>query len=258
MVQRRLADRLGITTLELNKRAETDKSIDDQIDSVFKNLAKAPKNLVVDSRMAFHFLPESFRIKLEVHPRVAATRIQGDTSRVGEGTYNSLEDIELAIVARKASERARFKTYYNADIEDHAGYSLIINTTDCDPQAVSLLAHEAISAWKRGGRPETSWLSPRVVFSNTDPETLNPSTVEKCRINWPIVASWPEGAIKVARADKAYMVVAGAEWLSAALKSGKGLMPVTLVPDLAAGPDPAMTEKWETSHKFRHIAEIYS
>lgn len=33
--QRRLAERMGITTLELNKRAETDKSIDEQIDSVF-------------------------------------------------------------------------------------------------------------------------------------------------------------------------------------------------------------------------------
>ncbi|MBU6236146.1 MAG: cytidylate kinase family protein, partial [Alphaproteobacteria bacterium] len=147
MVQRKLAERMGITTLELNKRAETDKSIDDQIDSVFKNLSKTAKNLVVDSRMAYHFLPESFRIRLEVHPRVAATRIKGDTSRIGEGTYNSLEEIEAAINARKLSERERFIRYYSTDIADHAGYDLVVNTTSAAPEVVVEVVNACIEAW---------------------------------------------------------------------------------------------------------------
>lgn len=253
MVQRRLADRMGITTLELNKRAETDRSIDDQIDSVFKNLAKTPKNLVVDSRMAFHFLPMSFRIKLEVHPQVAASRIQGDTSRVGEGNYETIAHIEAAIIARKSSERERFKAYYNADIEDHAGYSIVINTTDCRPDVVSQLANDAIALWKNNVSIGKLWISPKHLFPAVDPDTIDQTLVEKRKINWPELAQWQDGAIKAQKIGNLYAVTEGADWVSAALKAGKALVPVTLMGDAQALPPAAITEKWENSHKFKHL-----
>ena len=74
-VQRKLAEDMGITTLELNKRAETDPSIDEKIDSVFKSLEDTPVNLIVDSRMAWNFLPQSFKLKLEVNPLASAQRV---------------------------------------------------------------------------------------------------------------------------------------------------------------------------------------
>lgn len=253
MVQRRLADRMGITTLELNKRAETDKAIDEQIDSVFKNLAKTPKNLVVDSRMAFHFLPMSFRIKLEVHPQVAASRIQGDTSRIGEGTYQTLADIEAAILARKSSERERFKLYYNADIEEHAGYDLVINTTDCNPQAVSQFANECVALWRKGIMPEKFWIAPKHLFPIIDPDTLDSVAVERDKINWPAIDQWTPGVIKAARVGSQYVVLSGAEWVSAGLRAGKALVPVTIVDEKADMPPAAITEKWEKSHNYKHL-----
>lgn len=253
MVQRRIADRMGITTLELNQRAETDKSIDDQIDAVFRNLAKTPKNLVVDSRMAYHFLPMSFRIKLEVHPRIAAQRIKGDTSRIGEGNYETLEDIEAAILARKASERARFKRYYDADIEDHAGYDLVINTTECPAEPVAALANEAVALWRKGKRIEKLWISPRHLYPVIDPDTLASANVERLKMNWPQPDQWAAGAIKGARSGHRYVVTEGAEWVSAAIKSGKALVPLTLVDAPVPAPSPAVVEKWEKSHGFKHI-----
>lgn len=253
MVQRRIADRLGITTLELNRRAETDKSIDDQIDSVFKNLAKTPKNLVVDSRMAFHFLPMSFRIKLEVHPRVAAGRIQNDTSRIGEGQYQTIEDIEEAIIARKASERARFKNYYDADIEDHAGYDLVINTTGCDPGSVSQLANESIMLWKKGLPTEKFWMSPKQLYPVTDPDTIDAVLAERNKVNWPITGAWAPDAVLAQRAGNLYVAQSGADWVSSGLRAGKTLMPVWLKPGATEMPDPTITAKWEESHKFKHL-----
>lgn len=251
MVQRRIADRMGITTLELNKRAETDKTIDDQIDSVFKNLAKSPKNLIVDSRMAFHFLPSSFRIKLEVHPKMAATRIKGDTSRIGEGNYTTLDEIEAAIVARKSSERERFKRYYNADIEDHSGYDLVINTTECDPQSISLLANDLVAVWRKGGKSDKLWISPKHTFVNVDPETLDNTVIEKNRITWPASHAWVPGAVTAVRTPTGYIILSGAEWVAAALRSGKGLLPVTLVDGAGVSADPAMAAKWEAEFKFQ-------
>lgn len=253
MVQRRIADRMGITTLELNRRAETDRSIDDQIDSVFKNLVKTPKNLIVDSRMAFHFLPMSFRIKLEVHPRVAAGRIQNDTSRIGEGQYQSIEAIEEAIVARKASERARFKAYYDADIEDHAGYDLIINTTGCDPASVSQVANDSIALWKKGLATEKFWMSPKQLYPLTDPDALDLAQIERNKVNWPLTGGWPADTVSAVKAGNLYVALSGADWISAGLKAGKPLLPVWLKPGAATLPDPLLTKKWESAYNFKHI-----
>ncbi len=253
MVQRKIADKMGITTLELNKRAETDRSIDEQIDSVFINLARTPKNLVVDSRMAFHFLPMSFRIKLEVHPAVAAARIQNDTSRIGEGKYTSIEDIEAAIMARKASERERFKAYYNADIEDHAGYDLVINTTDVPPHAVSQLVNDAITLWRRGIKPEKMWLSPRHVFPHVDPALVDESAIERAKLNWPLTGQWADGAVKGQKAGQLYAITDGAEWVSAGLRTGKDLMPVFAQGGAGTMPDAGVTERWEKAHNFKHV-----
>ena len=59
MAQRKIAAEMGITTLELNALSVKDKSIDERIDSVFKNPPWGNNNCVVDSRLAFHFVPKS-------------------------------------------------------------------------------------------------------------------------------------------------------------------------------------------------------
>lgn len=257
MVQRRIADQLGITTLELNKRAETDKSIDDQIDSVFRNLAKTPKNLIVDSRMAFHFLPMSFRIKLEVDPQIAVARIKGDTSRVGEGPYNSIEEVRAAIAARKASERARFKAYYNVDIADHAGYDLVINTTDCPVADVAELANASVRLWRAGRPVPKLWISPKHLFAAVPPDAVDETLVDQYMRAWPAPDAWPQGAIIASPAGDAYVVTQGAEWVAAALEGRKALVPVTLAEKPVVLPPFSITEKWEKAHNFSHLYQAY-
>src|SRR5258708_916135 len=95
-VQRNIAQAMGITTLELNHIAETDRSIDERIDSIFKSLS-SKENVVADSRMAWHFMPDSFRIRLVVSPEEAADRVLRDTARDAEKYASSLvaiRDIE--------------------------------------------------------------------------------------------------------------------------------------------------------------------
>lgn len=253
VVQRKLAEKMGITTLELNRRAETDRSIDDQIDSVFKNLARTPTNLVVDSRMAFHFLPMSFRVKLEVPPAIAAARVGKDTGRIGEGDYRTQAEVEAALGARKASERARFKAYYNADIEDHAGYDLVINTADVPPEAVAQLVNDAVALWRRGVRVEKLWVAPRSLFPTIDPLLLDADAVIGAAANWPLPGGWPENAIPVRKAGSAYVAEGGAEWISAGIKGDKPLAPVVIQDGMGMMPDSGVTERWESTHHFKHL-----
>lgn len=143
-VQRQLAEDLGIDTLELNKRAEIDPSIDIKIDSIFKSLNQSPELLVVDSRMAWHFMPDSFKISMKVDLDVAAQRVW-DNERKGE-RYKSFEECKQALRNRRDSERARFLKTYNVDLTDPSNFNMVIDTSHT---VASEVAREVLEAYER-------------------------------------------------------------------------------------------------------------
>ena len=134
--QRQLAQEMGMTTLELNQYSETHPEIDDRIDGVFKALNESPEGLIVDSRMAWHFMPSSFKIFLMVPVEVAAQRIMGDSSRKRE-IYTDLEHAVRDLKARKGSENKRFLDKYDVDCTDPGNFDLAINTANISPEQVA-------------------------------------------------------------------------------------------------------------------------
>ena len=63
--------------------------IDHKIDSFTKALGEKKESFVLDSRMAWHFIPKSLKIYLRVQPDVAAKRIFNDQIRFNE-KYNDV------------------------------------------------------------------------------------------------------------------------------------------------------------------------
>lgn len=260
--QRLIAGSMGISTLELNKLAETDKSIDDKIDSVFKDLANTDTNLVVDSRMAFHFLPMSFRIRLEVHPKVAAERISADTGRIGEADFKSVEEIEAGILARKASERARFKAYYDVDIEDHAGYDLVVNTTGVSPEAVAKLVIEAIEAWVQSGvKRNAVWISPKKLYVPDalvnvadGAQVIRVVRGDVCTSVKAAMALQGGGDFAIMTTGLCPLIVQeGVDLVSHALKSDYDLVQVDIVQGRGDMPSAQAREIWENANHFKYM-----
>lgn len=137
-IQRQLAQELGLDTLEMNRLADTDPSIDERIDGIFVALGQDPKGYVVDSRMAWFFLPKSLKIYLQADLRTSAERILGDPARNSE-QYTSIEEAMEKIAARKQSENARFLTKYGADCGNLHNFDLVINTRHRSPHDVAAL-----------------------------------------------------------------------------------------------------------------------
>ncbi len=137
--QRQIAAARGVTTLELNELCKTDPSIDKEIDGVFRTLPNENKNFVVDSRLAFFFIPTSFKVKLNVTEDVAATRIFNDTTRTGERAYADVAAAKADLIARRALEVERFKRIYNVDIENDFNFDLVVDTTDKTPEEIGAL-----------------------------------------------------------------------------------------------------------------------
>lgn len=155
-VQRQLAQELGLDTLEMNRRADTDPSIDERIDGIFVALGKDPKGYVIDSRMAWFFLPDSFKVFLQTEVHVAVQRILNDPDRNSE-QYASVEEAVQKILARKASENARFLVKYGADCSDLNNFDLVIDTANRTQAAVAEVILKVLEAKTEGRAFERFW-----------------------------------------------------------------------------------------------------
>jgi len=144
-IQREIANRYNMTTLELNNYAETHPEIDEEIDSTFKALNDS-SNLIVDSRMAWFFIPQSFKVYLKTDLMVSIHRITCDEKRINE-RYASVEEAANHITARKESENKRYLELYNADCSDLSKFDLIIDTSHITSEKAAELIIDSFKAW---------------------------------------------------------------------------------------------------------------
>ena len=144
-IQREIADRYNMTTFELNKYAETHPEIDEEIDSTFKSLNEST-DLVVDSRLAWFFIPKSFKVFLKTDLMVSVNRISGDQQR-GSEKYASKEEAAKKIVERKESENKRYMELYGANCADLSNFDLVVDTSFVTPENVADVILAAYNSW---------------------------------------------------------------------------------------------------------------
>ena len=125
---REMAAERGLTILELSRHAEGDDAIDREIDARTVQYAEDQDDFVMDARLAWHFIPSSVKVFLDVSPSVAASRIFGD-DRATEVENVDAEATLRAIDERVASERLRYQEYYGVDYLDPEQFDLVVDTS---------------------------------------------------------------------------------------------------------------------------------
>lgn len=146
-LQRRIAARRGMTTLELNQFAETHPEIDREIDGMTVTLDREQEEpFIIDSRIAWHFIPAAFKIYLKVDPGIAVDRIMG-AGRATE-TYATREEGLAEVARRRASETARFRDTYGIDLTDMGNFDLVVDTSHLTPEAVADRVIVEFEAWR--------------------------------------------------------------------------------------------------------------
>ena len=144
-IQRQLAEKYGMSTLQLNEYTRTHPEIDDEIDGMIRTLETAAESMIFDSRLAWHFAPSSFKVYLTVDPEIAAQRVFGD-SRTGE-KYNNPNEAREQILARRQSELQRFREYYGIDYADLGNYDMVTDTSLSTPGEIARQIIAAFDKW---------------------------------------------------------------------------------------------------------------
>ena len=151
-IQRKIAKKYNMTTLELNKYSETHPEIDQEIDATFKSLNDFT-NLIVDSRLAWLFIQKSFKVFLKTDLAVSAQRISSDKWRETEN-YTSQDEAIEKIVARKESEIKRYMNLYGVNCCDLSNFDVIIDTSYISPEKVADTIIIAYNAWIENTNPK--------------------------------------------------------------------------------------------------------
>lgn len=143
-IYREIAKKHNMTPLELNKYSETHPEIDEEVDSVFKSLNES-SDLIVDSRLAWFFIPGSFKVFLKTDAVVSANRIV-EHQREHE-KYESVEEAVGKILARKESENKRYMELYGANCADLSNFNLVVDTSFVSPEKVAEIILSEYSLW---------------------------------------------------------------------------------------------------------------
>ena len=134
----------AMNQLSLGERQE----IDQKVDGMLRDLGSG-SNLVIDSRLAFHWIPDSFKIFLYVDPETAAERIFEQI--LGEGRVSqdgsSAEEIKVATLTRAKQETSRYQTLYGVSIYDVTQFDAMFHTGKNDLPTVAAMALAAFHAW---------------------------------------------------------------------------------------------------------------
>lgn len=133
---RQIAAEKHMTVLELNEAAKKDRSIDDMLDRRSTELGKKMDHTVFDSRLAWHFVENSFKVFLLVDTQEAARRVFEGNNRSAEN-YQSLEQARDGLEERARLEQDRFRDLYGIDYYDAGNYDLVIESTYASPEQLA-------------------------------------------------------------------------------------------------------------------------
>jgi predicted cytidylate kinase len=143
---RNIAAERGMDVLELNQICEEDNSIDELIDSKLVELGETKENIIIDSRMSWHFAKEGYRVFVTVDKNEAARRALSDY-RGNTESYDNLQDAIDRISQRREVERTRYLHKYGVDVSNMDNYDLVVDTTGKSPEEVVNLIMDGYNSY---------------------------------------------------------------------------------------------------------------
>ncbi|MFA5109666.1 MAG: cytidylate kinase family protein [Patescibacteria group bacterium] len=140
-LRREAAKKRGMTLAEYNKLGENDPATDKEVDEYQRELSEKQDNFIIEGRTSWYFIPNSLKIYLDVSPEEGAKRIfkslQRKNNNRNEGDdLNSWQEVMASALARKDSDRRRYRQYYNIEVYDSKNYDFYLDTTNLTPEQV--------------------------------------------------------------------------------------------------------------------------
>ena len=126
-LQRKLAVEKGMSIMEYNDYMFHN-NLDHEVDNKTMEIGREEENFIFDARLAWYFIPDSFKIYLKVEIDIAVDRAM-KSKRGKSENYTSKQEAKDRITERRRLEVTRFNDIYNVNIDQDSNYDLVIDTS---------------------------------------------------------------------------------------------------------------------------------
>lgn len=144
---RKLATEMGMTIVEFQEYLNEHEELDRQIEKSASEYAATHDNLIIDAKLGWYAVPESFKVYLSVDIDVAAKRVFEDENRKTSERFETIEEVKEQIMYRYNEENNRWLKTYGIHRELIANYDLVIDTTNMEPEEVCKIVLEEYKKW---------------------------------------------------------------------------------------------------------------
>jgi cytidylate kinase len=232
-VQRELARQMNLSTLELNQLMMNDRKYDHMIDDETARISREnkDKNIIFDSRLAWHFVEFSFKVFVTVSLDVAAYRVMND-QRGSVEKYSSLDEAKALLAERANTERIRYKEIYNLNYMDFSNYNLVIDATYSDPDTIAdIILEEARQFYSNPQKVSKRLVSPQSFKFMDINEDEDKARLESMINSLKDKKQIKDRIIKVRKQDDAFVVAEDIDLAKAALFAGISFVQIEIVED---------------------------
>lgn len=143
---RKLAKEKGLDITSFNEYLAKHPEIDIQIEKSAAEYAETHDNFIIDARLGWYAVPNSFKVYLIIDIDVAANRAFNDPNRKETEMFATLEEQKEDMIKRYNLENERYFKLYGVHKEDKSNYDLVIDTSDKTPEEVK---NEIITEYKK-------------------------------------------------------------------------------------------------------------
>lgn len=143
---RKLAREMGLDITSFNSYLAEHPEIDLQIEKSASEYAQDHDNFIIDARLGWYAVPESFKVYLRVDIDVAAQRAFNDAKRKSTENFATVEEQKADMQKRYKLENERYWKLYQVRKDDMSNYDLVIDTTTLTPDEI---ANTIITEYKK-------------------------------------------------------------------------------------------------------------
>lgn len=144
---RKLAKEQGLDITSFNAYLSEHPEIDQQIEKSASEYAKTHDDFIIDARLGWYAVPESFKVYMKVDIDESAKRAFYDESRKDTEKFDTIEEQRDDIARRYKMENERYWKIYGIRKEDMNNYDLVIDTTHLSPEEVAKIIKEEYFKW---------------------------------------------------------------------------------------------------------------
>ncbi len=147
---RALGEKQGLDVLRMNRSAEQNVGIDHLVDEKLQQIGRDDDRKVIDSRTAWHWIPQSFKVFLDLDLLAAATRIiaNAEPARMeSEKIPNDALVYASQLQERLDSESRRYMNLYKINPYTLDNYDLVVDTEANSLEQVTNMVIAAYEKW---------------------------------------------------------------------------------------------------------------